>query len=110
MTLNPEHRELLERLRQKNRIRFLENVLPTEWPSAHRHHFEKVLRAGNFSYDSYVVDHQNASAKAPWKLEIKELSAQLVERAQRCKGQNESTWRFACEPLIFARLSAEIAW
>jgi hypothetical protein len=35
---------------------------------------------------------------------------QLTERAQRCKHRNESSWRFACEPLIFARLSAEVAW
>ena len=70
----------------------------------------QLFKAGNLKYEDYTADPENDNQAEPWKLKAKELAVQLTERAGRCVRRNEASWRFACEPLIFARLNADVAW
>ncbi|KAF4631105.1 hypothetical protein G7Y89_g7026 [Cudoniella acicularis] len=44
----------------------------------------------------------------PWKPEVKSSATVLVDIAKRCRHRNESSWRYACEPVILGRLSSEV--
>jgi hypothetical protein len=68
-----------------------------------------VIELGQRRFDSYATG-SNEMVEKPWKLEIKSQAVLLVEKVRRMPQRNEVTWRSACEPLIFARMEAEVAW
>jgi hypothetical protein len=67
------------------------------------------MELGERKLDSFATG-PNVTSDEPWKVQVISQAALLVEKSRRCKQRNESSWRFACEPLIFARLEAEVVW
>lgn len=65
------------------------------------------MELGERKFDSFATG-PNVTSDEPWKIQVKSQAALLVERSRRCRQRNESSWRFACEPLVFARLEAEV--
>lgn len=110
MTFTPVQRERFEALRRKHRILFRGSIPAVDWPHNHQRRFAAIQSLGNLKYEDYTADPENDNQAEPWKLKAKELAVQLTERAGRCVRRNEASWRFACEPLIFARLNADVAW
>jgi hypothetical protein len=108
MTLTNEQRVQLERLRRKYRIDFAGRLSSNKWPEVHRAKFFAIQMLGERKYNTYG-SNTNPAAEA-WKLDVKLSAGRLAESAARCVRRNESTWRFGCEPLVFARLIAEVAW
>jgi hypothetical protein len=109
MPLTPPERRKLENLKRKYRIEFRGEVASNQWPQGHRTTFAAIQELGKTQFDTYAAD-PTLMESAPWKAEVKEQAKQLTSRAKRCVRRNESTWRFACEPYVLARLSAEVVW
>ncbi|KAF7541350.1 hypothetical protein G7Z17_g11978 [Cylindrodendrum hubeiense] len=97
----------LERLSREYRIEFNTELDESEWPEAHKTTLKHIKELGTKQFSTYALDPVLA-ANAPWKAEIKSLAELLKEKSSRCRGQNENTWRMACEPIILARLSSEV--
>lgn len=111
MTLKPKCRAALEKLRKEYGIVFgAKDNREAEWPKNHREVFEAIQELGQIEYERYAVKENNDAPTDPWKLQAKRLATQLVGNAEDCIRRNEASWRFACEPLVFKRLSAEVAW
>jgi hypothetical protein len=73
--------------------------------------FEAIWRLGQIKYVEYEAVEESPSSILPeWKHEAKRLAKHLTEKAEQCVRRNEASWRFACEPLVFTRFSAEVAW
>lgn len=113
--MTPEHLQVLQRLCREYRINFGGEIIPEKWPEGHRIAFETVKKLGTKTFAEYMQDvtkHDTpgASDERPWKKELVNLVDKLVTSAARCSQRNESSWRMACEPLIFGRLSAEVVW
>ena len=108
-SITPEDLKLLDSLTKEYRIKFLGDVQPRHWPDSHRTVLEHVAELGANKFGSYATDPRVTDG-GPWKSDVKHLAANLVERAKRNRHRNESSWRYSCEPLIFARLSGEVAW
>lgn len=98
-----------EKHAREYRITFLEELSPPTWPDRHRATFEQVQRVAETKFDTYTID-PNTAENEPWRVEVKSMAKTLVEKARRCSQRNESNWRFACEPMILGRLSAEVCW
>jgi hypothetical protein len=109
MPLSRQDIELLERLTKEFKIVFAGDVQPSNWPEFHKETLEHVTKLGKTEFNRYAVDPDIQSEK-PWKARVKSLAEDLVETAKRCMGRNESSWRHACEPQIFARLSGDVVW
>ncbi|SPO03228.1 uncharacterized protein DNG_05910 [Cephalotrichum gorgonifer] len=104
-SVSPETLERLERLCKTHRIEFI-SVLPrSQWPSSHTTIFADVAELGDTKFDQYTA---NAGDDEPWKAATKTQAGLLVEKVRRLRQRNESTWRLHCEPLVFARLEAEV--
>jgi hypothetical protein len=110
MTFTPVQREKFEALRRKHRIFFRGSIPAVEWPHNHQRRFAAIQSLGNVKYSEYPAGTESETVTEPWKQRAKELAVQLTERAGRCVRRNEASWRYACEPLIFARLNADVAW
>lgn len=110
MTFTRVERARFEELRRKKRIHFKGSIGAAEWPPTHRHNFAAIQRLGDSKYDEYSVAAQTGSVGEPWKNGVKKLAAELMERAGRCYRRNEASWRYACEPVIFARMNADVTW
>jgi hypothetical protein len=110
MTFNRKQREAFEDLRRKRRIHFRGPLVSAEWPQNHRQSFATIERLGNMKYNEYSTELNKEIGNEPWKIQAKDLATRLTEQAARCHRRNEASWRFACEPLIFARLNAEVTW
>ncbi|CRG87257.1 hypothetical protein PISL3812_04274 [Talaromyces islandicus] len=108
MPLSKENRLIFERRRREYGIVFIDSLPPREWPAAHAEVFKAIAKIQEYKYSQYDA-MQNEEAGAPWKGQAKWHTRKLVEKARLCVARNESTWRFACEPLVFSRLSAEVA-
>jgi hypothetical protein len=109
MPLSKENRPIFERRRREYGIVFIDSLPPREWPSAHAEVFKAIAKIQEYKYSQYGT-MQNEEAEMPWNGQAKRHTRKLVEKARLCIARNESTWRFACEPLVFSRLSSEVAW
>lgn len=108
-SVSSETLERLSRLAQEYRITFAGDLPPSKWARCHKPTLECAKALGERKLDSFATEPQ-VSDDEPWKVQVKSQAAILVEKSKRCRQRNESSWRFACEPLIFARLEAEVAW
>lgn len=99
----------LHELSQKYRIEFSSDVSQVEHPECHDQTVNAVLELGSKTFNSYAIETR-IDDQEPWKVTAKSLATLLAEKARRCARRNESSWRFACEALIFARLSSEVLW
>lgn len=108
-SISPKDLKLLDTLSKEYRIVFKGDVQPREWPECHRTVLEQVSELGEKKFSSYAIDPSVTDA-GPWKSDLKHLADNLVERANRNRQRNESSWRISCEPFVFARLSGEVAW
>jgi hypothetical protein len=99
----------LERLSARYRIHFDGEIDQSKWPDEHRATFTYIKELGEKKFSTYAIDFDKIEDQ-PWKAEVKKSAVKLVELAKRCRSRNESTWRDHCEPIILARLSAEVVW
>jgi len=108
------NRPIFERLRKEHNIVFADECPPDQWPDEHREVFEAIEKLKDFKYGTYAVgrlgNSDEAIAATPWKAEAKRQARLLVNKAKDLVSRNEATWRLACEPLVFSRLAAEVAW
>jgi hypothetical protein len=82
-----------------------------DWPANHRSVFVDIQKIGRITYCDYAAEKQDPTdPHEPWKYHSKKLALHLSEKAKLCVRRNEASWRFACEPLVFARFNAEVAW
>lgn len=109
-SLSTETLKLLESLSKEYRIHFLAGQAQDRWPVFHQDSVKAVTELGQVRFDDYAANAAAVEDQQPWKTRAKELAKLLVEKAERCTERNESTWRFACEPLVFSRMSGEVAW
>ena len=108
-TITQKDLENLQNLCKEYRLNFLGDVPEDAWPESHRTILQDVTKLGQTKSASYATAH-DVTDNEPWKLEVKQIALNLTERAKRSTQRNESSWRFACEPVVFARLSSEVAW
>lgn len=106
-TLSPPVVNALQRLCRDKGITFVEDLAPSDYPPAHSNTIQEVTRLGETKFDAFATEEDEA---APWRLDLKVRALNLVEVAKRCRRRNESTWRFACEPYVLARLRSEVVW
>lgn len=99
----------LTELSRRHRIVFSADPIQVQFHKCHEKSLEAVFELAGKRYASYANSPEIVDSD-PWKATAKSLAQILVEKAQRCRQRNESYWRFACEPLIFARLSGEVVW
>lgn len=93
----------------KYRIIFDGRIDEEAWPNRFKSTFHAITNLGDKKFNTYAKNPQEIGDQL-WKREIKEGALELIQRAKRCTGQNESTWRSYCEPLILARISSEVVW
>ncbi|KAK6446046.1 hypothetical protein FP744_10002295 [Trichoderma asperellum] len=110
MPFTKEKREAYEKLRKKYGIEFIDDLPGNSWPEPHREIFQSIKELANIKYDEYVAQQNSDGFTAFWRQESKSRARRLIEKAKDCVDRNEATWRFACEPLVFSRFTAEIAW
>jgi hypothetical protein len=110
MPFNKEKRRHFDTLRKRYGIEFIDELPRERWPDSHKEVFEAVEKLRGFEYEKYPLEKTVDLAAAPWKQDAKNQALKLVERAKVCVGRNECTWRLACEPVVFNRFAAEIAW
>jgi hypothetical protein len=108
-SISTETLQRLDRLAQEHRIKFAGDLPPSKWPRCHKPTLGHATELGERKLDSFATG-PNVTSDEPWKVQVKSQAALLVEKSRRCRQRNESSWRFACEPLIFARLEAEVVW
>lgn len=108
-TTSPEGLATLARLAKKYRIEFSSELSRERFPERYHSVLDHVSQLGEAKFATYAVDEDQTHDK-PWKLEAKSQAKALYERAKLCTQRNESSWRGACEHLIFARMTAEVAW
>ncbi|KAI8653222.1 hypothetical protein NCS55_01306900 [Fusarium keratoplasticum] len=96
---------VLQRLCRDKGITFVQDLAQSDYPPAHANTIQEVKRLGETQFDTFATDENEA---APWRLDLKVRVLNLVEVAKRCRRRNESTWRFACEPYVLARLRSEV--
>lgn len=104
-----QDRKLTARLAKEHRIEFVSDVPRSKWPSSHEKTLEAIRDLGQRKFDTYAVDNATDDIE-PWKLHIKSQAELLTAKALRQQHRNESSWRYACEHIVFARLEAEVAW
>lgn len=109
MTFTKENRAIFEKRRKQYGIVFTDILPADKWPPNHRDVFEKIEKAKEFRYNTYATA-QDELDRSPWKGDAKIQARKLVVAAKDCVSRNEPTWRYACETLVFSRLSAEVAW
>ncbi|KAI0514644.1 hypothetical protein F5B22DRAFT_225936 [Xylaria bambusicola] len=108
MPIKKEHQALFERHRIKCNIVFKDVLAPDDWPTTHRNVFKSIEDIKSYRYNTYSTAQDDIEER-PWRRQAKEYARKLTQRAKDCVSRNEATWRFACEPLIFNRLAAEVA-
>ncbi len=91
-------------------IEFLDDLPSSEWPSCHRKTIEEIRDLGQRKFESYVPEIDDVDDTEPWKLRVKYQAELLAQKVQRQRYRNESSWRYACEHIVFARMEAEVAW
>lgn len=109
MPIKSEFRPAFERLRKQHGIIFTDALSPEEWPDNHRGIFEAIEKLRQFKYSTYATAEESEDTFDS-KSKAKEHARKLSEKTKDCVSRNEATWRFACEPLVFSRLTSEIAW
>ncbi|KAK6542678.1 hypothetical protein TWF694_006622 [Orbilia ellipsospora] len=111
MPTKKEHRPVFERLRREYNIIFRDQLPSNEWPDSHRNVFEAIEKLKEYKYSTYLIPEEFGSNldPSPWKIEAKNQAKRLTEKARDCTSRNEATWRYACEPLVFSRLTSEVA-
>lgn len=109
MPISKENRPTFERLRDQYDINFIDELPRAEWPVNHQSLFETIETFKEFKYSTYAASPEDLNER-PWRAEAKRQARKLVEKARDCAARNEDTWRHACEPIVFNRLAAEIAW
>ncbi|KAJ3538816.1 hypothetical protein NM208_g5741 [Fusarium decemcellulare] len=107
-SVSPDSLQTLTRLAKEYRIEFINDLPVDEWPRSLRKIHGHVTDIGSKQFDSYATG-SHAPCDEPWKLEVKSVAKNLVERACRCTQRNETSWRAACEHVVFSQLSAEVA-
>jgi hypothetical protein len=110
MPFTKENRRVFESVRRSHDIVFEHDLPRDSWPPNHRQVFESIQKLKTFNYDSYAAHEGVGVSTIPWKSEAKIQAKKLIEKAKDCVGRNEATWRLACEPLVFSRFNAEVAW
>jgi hypothetical protein len=108
-SITPETLKLLDRLAKEHRIKFAGDLPSSKWPQCHKKTLKHATELGERRFDSFATE-LNVISNEPWKVQVKSQAVTLIEKARRSRQRNESTWRFACEPLVFARLEAEVVW
>ena len=109
MPIKSEYRPAFERLRRQCGINFTDAIPTERWPENHRDVFESIEKLKQFKYSTYATTQENEDG-FDWTGKAKKHARKLSEKAKDCVSRNEATWRFACEPLVFSRLTSEIAW
>ncbi|KAL2832932.1 hypothetical protein BDW59DRAFT_157081 [Aspergillus cavernicola] len=111
MPLPKNNRILFERRRKEHNIVFKDALPPSSRPINHANVFEAIDQIKRVSYQSYgnADNGRDAHNTTPWRVEAKIHARRLAGKAHDCVARNESTWRLACEPLVFSRLSSEVA-
>lgn len=109
MPIRSEYRQAFEKLRKKHGIIFSDTIPSERWPENHRDVFESIEKLKQFKYTTYATARESGDG-FEWKGKAKKHARKLSEKARDCVSRNEATWRFACEPLVFSRLTSEIAW
>lgn len=105
------NRPIFERRRKEHNIVFADECPPDQWPDEHRDVFEAIEKFKHFRYATYATrDTDEDTAPHPWKADAKLQARRLVDKAKDLVSRNEPTWRLGCEPLVFSRLAAEVAW
>lgn len=99
----------LTELSRVHRIVFDADSSRVQFHKSHEKSIEAVCKLSNKKYASYA-DVPGLDDSNPWKATAKSLAEMLTEKVDRCRQRNESSWRFACEPLVFARLSGDVVW
>lgn len=110
MGFTPEKKALYVRVAKKYDIRIIDDPERDDQHQRHPDLIAAVDRLKTKTYDAYVAQQDADAALFPWRQDITRLANRLVRKAKDCLDQNEATWRFACEPIVINRLSAEIAW
>jgi len=105
----PRDPTLPARLAKEHRIEFFSDLPRSKWPTSHEDTLEAVKDLGQRTFEAYAVDSSTDDSE-PWKLDMKAQAVLLKEKARRQQHRNESSWRHACEHIVFARLEAEVAW
>lgn len=90
------------RPRAPNQIRRRPAPPQSKWPWCHKLTLGRAMKLGERKLDSFAME-PNVTSDEPWKVQVMSQAALLVAKSRRCKQRNESSWRFACEPFIFAR-------
>jgi hypothetical protein len=109
MPRSKDNQSIFERRCKESGTVFVDSLRPNKWPTAHLGVFRAVARTDEYMYSDCDTAHSDR-AQMPWKRQPKVHARKLVGKAQQCVMRNESPWRFACEPLVFSRLSSEVAW
>ncbi|KAH7000644.1 hypothetical protein EDB80DRAFT_114877 [Ilyonectria destructans] len=104
-TLSPPVVNTLQRLCKEKGINFFQDLPQSDYPPSHANTLREVKQLGETKFDSFATDENDA---APWRLDLKVRALNLAEVAKSCRRRNESTWRFACEHHVLARLRSEV--
>lgn len=96
-------------LSEMYRVVFTADSNTANFNPCHEESVKAVDELGSQKFSCYANSLDVVESEA-WKLEAKKSAEVLVQKAVRCQDRNESSWRFACENFIFARLSGEVAW
>jgi hypothetical protein len=99
----------LRELSHENGIRLRGHVLPTQWPTAHKHHFLAIRRIGDLHYDLYKEDELVSSQQRKYCTDVAQYLRDKVAVLLNDIGTNESTWRQLEEP-IFKRFDGKVIW
>jgi len=105
-SVSAETLEQLERLCKVYKIEFIDNLPHSQWPTRLQRIQSDVADLGTRKFDEYAT----SPTSAEWKLKAKAVAEHLVSEVRRQRQRNESTWRHACEPIVFARMKLEVAW
>jgi hypothetical protein len=84
-------------------------VLPTQWPTAHKHHFQAIRTIGDLHYDIYKEDEripdQQRKHCTNRAQHLRDQVADLLDEIR----SNEATWR-ELEKTVFERFASNVLW
>ncbi|KAK5988389.1 hypothetical protein PT974_12543 [Cladobotryum mycophilum] len=111
MPMKKENRSIFDKLRRQYGIFIRDDLPDTEWPPEIQEELLAIKKVTTYKYSTYSACRDNGgdADATPWRELAKTQAEKLTEKAKDCVDRNEATWRFACEPLVFSRLSAEVA-
>lgn len=91
-------------------IHFLRPNQSEHVPETHKRLFEDIQKLGRQCYGEYHQSITVDSIDKPWREQTKRRAERLTILAEKCRGKNESTWRFTIEPEVLHRFAVEVDW